>query len=88
MRSAKQYGIDQRFLDNMCFDITHGPWRRGGVLDAIITDPPCEHLTIVEYLTADGVRAGAKRLGKASTRKRNVLRDEPFLMADGTYAHQ
>ncbi|GMK59924.1 hypothetical protein CspeluHIS016_0901410 [Cutaneotrichosporon spelunceum] len=76
MRSAKQYGIDQRFLDNMCFDITNGPWRRGGVLDAIITDPPY------------GVRAGAKRLGKASTRKRNVLRDEPFLMPDGTYAHQ
>lgn len=41
LRSAKQYGVDQRFVGNICFDITQAPWRRGGFLDAIITDPPC-----------------------------------------------
>lgn len=44
MRSAAQYGVAERFLDNINFDITNGPWRRGGWVDAIVTDPPCELL--------------------------------------------
>jgi tRNA (guanine10-N2)-methyltransferase len=75
-RSAEQYGLRDRFLDCINFDITNGPWRRGGFVDAIVTDPPY------------GVRAGAKRIGKSAGRKRNVLRDEPFQFDDGTYAHQ
>lgn len=75
-RAAAAYGYDQRFLDVVAFDVTHGPWRRGGFLDAIVTDPPY------------GVRAGAKRLGKSTTRKRNTLRDEPYQFDDGTFAHE
>ncbi|KAF6761256.1 RNA methylase [Ephemerocybe angulata] len=52
VRAAKQYGVDTRILDLATFDITHHPWRCGGLFDAIITDPPY------------GVRAGAKRLGR------------------------
>ncbi|TFK26531.1 RNA methylase [Coprinopsis marcescibilis] len=52
MRAAKQYGVQNRILDLATFDITHNPWRTGGMFDAIITDPPY------------GVRAGAKRLGR------------------------
>ncbi|THU96445.1 hypothetical protein K435DRAFT_819440 [Dendrothele bispora CBS 962.96] len=36
----------------LTFDITHNPWRCGGLFDAIVTDPPY------------GVRASAKRLGR------------------------
>ncbi|KAI0302743.1 tRNA guanosine-2'-O-methyltransferase [Russula brevipes] len=56
MRAAAQYGVRQRILDLCTFDITHNPWRCGGLFDAIITDPPY------------GVRAGAKRLGRKKER--------------------
>lgn len=36
---------------------------------------------------ADGVRAGAKRLGKKETRKKPML-EEPLLLPDGTFAHR
>ncbi|KAG8812167.1 hypothetical protein FRC17_002165 [Serendipita sp. 399] len=52
-RSASQYGVLDRILDCCTFDITRSPLRRGNFLDAIISDPPY------------GVRAGAKRLGRA-----------------------
>ncbi|TFY76840.1 hypothetical protein EWM64_g7171 [Hericium alpestre] len=55
MRAAAQYGVAERILDLGTFDVTHHPWRCGGFLDAIITDPPY------------GVRAGAKRLGRRET---------------------
>ncbi|EKD01436.1 hypothetical protein A1Q2_04278 [Trichosporon asahii var. asahii CBS 8904] len=76
LRSAEQYGVRDKFIDTPCFDVTQGPWRRGGWLDAIVTDPPY------------GVRAGAKRTGKSATRKRNQLRDEPFMLPDGTWSHE
>ncbi|TXT16049.1 hypothetical protein VHUM_00552 [Vanrija humicola] len=76
LRSAEQYGVRDKFLDNVNFDVTQGPWRRGGWMDAIVTDPPY------------GVRAGAKRIGRSETRKRNVLRDEAYVMPDGSLAHQ
>jgi len=60
MRSAAQYGTKSRIADLATFDMTQHPWRRGGLFDAIITDPPY------------GVRAGAKRLGK---RPRRVHRE-------------
>lgn len=41
-RAAHQYGVLHRVLDLCTFDITQGPLRRGGLFDAIITDPPCE----------------------------------------------
>lgn len=41
-RTADQYGIRDRFLDCYTFDVTSNPWRRGGWVDAIVTDPPCE----------------------------------------------
>jgi len=56
LRAATQYGVRQRIMDLCTFDITRNPWRRGGLFDAIITDPPY------------GVRAGAKRLGRKRER--------------------
>ncbi|WWC66811.1 uncharacterized protein I206_100718 [Kwoniella pini CBS 10737] len=73
LRAAEQYGIENLFLDCLTYDITKSPIRRGGWVDAIITDPPY------------GVRAGAKRLGRKEGGK--PLRDEPYLMPDGTYSH-
>lgn len=40
--AATQYGVRDHFLDCLTFDVTRGPWRRGGWIDAIITDPPCK----------------------------------------------
>ena len=41
-RAAAQYGVEDRLLDCLTFDVTKNPLRRGGWLDAIVTDPPCE----------------------------------------------
>lgn len=43
-RAAEQYGVRDAILDCMTFDITKSPWRRGGWLDAVITDPPCMYI--------------------------------------------
>ena len=42
MRAAAQYGVEENVLDCLTFDVTRSPVRRGGWVDAIITDPPCE----------------------------------------------
>lgn len=42
LRSAEQYGVKDKFLDLFTFDVTQNPLRRGGWIDAIVTDPPCE----------------------------------------------
>lgn len=55
-QSAAQYDVLPRILDCCTFDVTRSPFRTGGFLDAIISDPPY------------GVRAGAKRLGRAKVR--------------------
>lgn len=80
MRAAAQYAVRQRILDLCTFDITRNPWRCGALFDAIITDPPCklsshlrrrnEHTTLSEpdLFSIDGVRAGAKRLGRKQER--------------------
>jgi tRNA (guanine10-N2)-methyltransferase len=80
MRAAAQYAVRQRILDLCTFDITRNPWRCGALFDAIITDPPCkfsshlrrrsEHTTLSEsdLFSVDGVRAGAKRLGRKQER--------------------
>ncbi|ORX34805.1 S-adenosyl-L-methionine-dependent methyltransferase [Kockovaella imperatae] len=73
LRAAAQYGVADKFLGMMCYDVTLNPIRRGGWIDAIVTDPPY------------GVRAGAKRLGKKD--KRPPARDEPFVFPDGRVAH-
>lgn len=41
LRSADQYGVRDQFLDLFTFDVTQNPLRRGGWIDAIVTDPPC-----------------------------------------------
>lgn len=41
LKAAAQYGVQSRIMDLSTFDITRNPWRCGGFLDAIITDPPC-----------------------------------------------
>lgn len=79
LRAAAQYGVRERILDLCTFDITRNPWRCGALFDAIITDPPCK----LSYLqnrcghdsqsgsdssSLDGVRAGAKRLGRKKER--------------------
>lgn len=40
-RAADKYGLRDRVLDCLTFDVTRNMWRRGGIFDAIITDPPC-----------------------------------------------
>ena len=42
VRAATQYGVESELLGCATFDVTRNPWRRGGWMDAIITDPPCE----------------------------------------------
>ncbi|CAO1624720.1 unnamed protein product [Sympodiomycopsis kandeliae] len=85
--AAKQYGLRDKFLDNLTFDITQHPWRlaRGsrssscqcqteGFMDAIVGDPPY------------GVRAGAKRLGQRDTHKN---KNTPIWLPDKNgYAHE
>ncbi|RSH81440.1 hypothetical protein EHS25_006796 [Saitozyma podzolica] len=73
-RAAEQYGVSNQFLDCLVYDVTQSPLRRGGWIDAIITDPPY------------GVRAGAKRTGKGKSHKKPLL-EEPHLLPDGTYSH-
>ncbi|CAE6438525.1 unnamed protein product [Rhizoctonia solani] len=74
-KAAAQYGVLPRILDLCTFDITQGPLRRGGLFDAIVTDPPY------------GVRAGAKRLGRKDGQE---MRSEPLVLQDGTlsYTHK
>lgn len=88
LRAAAQYGVQDQFLDIMTFDVTKGPIRRGGWIDAIVTDPPCECLQrgIEVSLTSDGVRAGAKRLGKRANAK-TPAREDAYIMPDGTPSH-
>ncbi|KAJ2830816.1 hypothetical protein IWW50_000037 [Coemansia erecta] len=50
--NLQQYGVGERVLDTVVFDVCRNPWRAGALFDAIVTDPPY------------GVRAGAKRLGR------------------------
>ncbi|KAG8956326.1 hypothetical protein FRC04_004406 [Tulasnella sp. 424] len=73
IRSAAQYGVADRILDCATFDITFNPWRRGGIFDAIVTDPPY------------GVRAGAKRIGSSVVGK--PLSDVPRIVDGGIAAH-
>ena len=84
MRAAAQYGVEKRFLDLCTFDVTHNPLRCGSLFDAIITDPPCRHFLIyVCYQQVDmcpepdGVRAGAKKLGRKPTNKRALKERDP-----------
>ena len=69
MRAAAQYGVSDRIMDLCTFDLTRNPWRCGELFDAIITDPPCMSSSCSRALplthdSEDGVRAGAKRLGR------------------------
>ncbi|KAG8985827.1 hypothetical protein FRB90_004426, partial [Tulasnella sp. 427] len=73
IRSASQYGVASRILDCATFDITYHPWRRGGIFDAIVTDPPY------------GVRAGAKRIGSRIVGR--PLSNVPRIVDDGVEAH-
>jgi hypothetical protein len=80
LRAAAQYGVRERILDLCTFDITRNPWRCGALFDAIVTDPPCkfvcpqnrcEHNNYQSESDSsflDGVRAGAKRLGRKKER--------------------
>ncbi|CAD6568045.1 MAG: hypothetical protein CYPHOPRED_002304 [Cyphobasidiales sp. Tagirdzhanova-0007] len=70
---ATQYNVRDGILDCFISDLTQSPLRRGGFLDAIITDPPY------------GVRAGAKRLGRKDESK---LKTEPYRLPDGTFSHE
>ncbi|KAF8756911.1 putative RNA methylase family UPF0020 [Rhizoctonia solani] len=71
-KAATQYGVLPRVLDLCTFDVTQGPLRRGGLFDAIVTDPPY------------GVRAGAKRLGRKDGQE---MRTEPLILQDGSLSH-
>lgn len=88
MRAAAQYGVEKRIMDLCTFDVTHNPLRCGGFFDAIITDPPCkcascvpmeDYMLIYRYCgcNTDGVRAGAKRLGRKPTDKKALKERDP-----------
>jgi tRNA G10 N-methylase Trm11 len=49
LRAAAQYGVASRVLDLCTFDVTRNPWRCGELFDAIITDPPCETVSVHVY---------------------------------------
>ncbi|KAF9112204.1 hypothetical protein BGX27_003805 [Mortierella sp. AM989] len=73
--NSEQYNLKGRVLDALVFDVCHAPWRKvkGGMFDAIVTDPPY------------GVRAGAKTLGRKDPAKQAT---EPRLAVDeGVLAH-
>jgi hypothetical protein len=53
-RAAKQYGVSDEILDCLAFDVTRNPWRRGGWVDAIVTDPPCECCEVWSRGMGDG----------------------------------
>ncbi|KAK0547906.1 hypothetical protein OC846_004680 [Tilletia horrida] len=72
-RAANQYGLQHLVLDGLGADMTQHPWRRGGLFDAIVADPPY------------GIRAGAKRLGRRDIGRQ---REEPFQFPDGRMAHE
>ncbi|KDQ21877.1 hypothetical protein BOTBODRAFT_99027 [Botryobasidium botryosum FD-172 SS1] len=76
VRAAQQYGVGTRLIDCCTFDVTKNPWRCGGIMDAIVT----AHLILDS--PQDGVRAGAKRLGRKEGRE---LRDMSRAAKDGTY---
>ena len=82
--AAKQYNVANRIIDLCTFDLTQNPLRCGGLFDAIVTDPPCKsplYARPLDYFhsvltsNTDGVRAGAKRLGRKETDKRRERRD-------------
>lgn len=70
-------------------DVTQHPWRSGDLFDAIITDPPCvlydlwllSHSCLLSLI--DGVRAGAKRLGRKKAREIVTERVQTFMAARG-----
>ncbi|KAG2174806.1 hypothetical protein INT43_005868, partial [Umbelopsis isabellina] len=70
--NVAQYDLGDRVLDTLTFDICHNPWRATNWLDAIVTDPPY------------GVRAGAKKLGRKETSKKQVS----LRMYDGQPMHE
>ncbi|PWZ01936.1 hypothetical protein BCV70DRAFT_225282 [Testicularia cyperi] len=91
LKSATQYGVQDKILDTVVFDMTQNPWRKNLMdLDdaslAVVSDAPVPAQRapgIVDGIVADppyGVRAGAKRLGKRDPEKQ---RSEPFWMPDG-----
>ena len=51
-RAATKYGLRNRILDCLTFDVTRNGWRRGGLFDAIITDPPCKHEILLSVLAS------------------------------------
>jgi len=82
IRAASQYGVVSRIMDLCTFDVTNNPWRIGGLFDAIVTDPPCNVIIMRLkrcdlYCSADGVRAGAKRLGRKKVREDRPLPQSP-----------
>lgn len=87
VKSATQYGVQDRILDTVVFDMTQPPWRKN-LLDPIHPVPLTSRLGVVDGIVADppyGVRAGAKRLGKRDPEKQ---RSDPFWMPDGLGAGQ
>ncbi|CAG8511437.1 11645_t:CDS:2 [Acaulospora colombiana] len=89
VKSASQYDVLPRILDCCTFDITRSPFRTGGFLDAIISDPPCKSydekrlfyssLEKMEYVLArsdlDGQRCGLWNL---------ALLKKPYELSDLT----
>ncbi|KAJ3352846.1 hypothetical protein GGF32_003541 [Allomyces javanicus] len=62
--NVEQYGLQNRVVDCMVYDMAHHPLRAGELFDAIITDPPY------------GVRAGAKKIGADPKRAEWVKRPD------------
>lgn len=92
VKSATQYGVRDRILDTVVFDMTQNPWRKDLMFSLGDEVGKAERATrpkgIVDGIVVDppyGVRAGAKRLGKRDPEKQ---RTEPYWMPDGLGAGQ
>jgi tRNA G10 N-methylase Trm11 len=69
LRSADQYGVRDQFLDLFTFDVTQNPLRRGGWIDAIVTDPPCKSTRL---RSAKGNGGPADKLRRGSSRSKET----------------
>jgi len=70
-RAARQYGSLDKLFGGLTFDLTKNAWRRGGWVDAIVTDPPCE--SCCPRLRISSRKMASERVLKGWVRSRTVL---------------
>ena len=71
-----QYGSLDKLFGGLTFDLTKNAWRRGGWLDAIVTDPPCKFFPTSSYSSVifSGRKAKIRRRSSRSKAARQKTR--------------